>query len=635
MARLIAIDKLTKGMMSDDHSVGTLREAIDVVPWRGALRRRGPIRTKASATYPNPTFSSVITNGSAAATGLAGTAGLVAGAYHGWASANGTDLTKTNISASDGIPFTRGIRVGKELLFLKWNKNDIVRYCGKNGAVYYDDTVTVSLTAGSSIATFSAPITASSITGAGYIEVGSEAYRVETAISSTQIQLSEKAHQTLTNVGWVAKSTVKLNVSNAPQGGALFRQYGRGQSGAPVFQNTAAVKAGCYHLGRLVLGNMTEVLSGESGQYTSRPGRIRWSSLPGDAPDSDYYTGIQNFNADAYIDIEGDGGEILGMHSFNGALVILQERAIQTITGSLATNGSDVGAQVNNVAEGIGVRNELAWEPFENGIAFADDNGCYVWDGSRVTNLTRGSVQLAWRRLFKNKASKIIVSCPGNRIVVMLDDGFQNVCNWLVYHMEHSCWTRMKTNRPYSKIVEYNGMHLAMRQQAFGSGASATVELFDFKSVWDDLGTDSASGSTDDSDTNNAYPAPYILTNPIPLSNGFENGRVKEVVLNDGGMFDNNTAAYAARLLRGPIYSGDSFSGDTGLVSQVLGTSTVPGFNSVSEVDQRSIKIVLDPIEATHAMVEVSVTPLANQVCAYALNAIGLVVEDNPNYEVA
>lgn len=43
MARTIPIDNLARGVQNDNPQPGTLRECVNLLPWRGALRRRGPI----------------------------------------------------------------------------------------------------------------------------------------------------------------------------------------------------------------------------------------------------------------------------------------------------------------------------------------------------------------------------------------------------------------------------------------------------------------------------------------------------------------------------------------------------------------------------------------------------------------
>lgn len=419
MPRFIPITNLTQGMRSDDVTPGTLREAVDVLPWRGALRRRGPITSHASLPSNKSVGAGIVAGYNLMGGGIALNAGGsdfcgLSGSTWSYLGANSSGAQQT-------------FQMDRELVMCGTDTSlNGVRCWG--GAVAADAAaggITLTTTAGSTRATFGSAVGSASLVAGMYLQdvTNDDYHLIRSVVSTTEVILNKPARRSIAHTNWNLISVAPLMVSNSASGGGMFMQANAGASGSATLKNTATGSAGCMHQGRLFLGNIYErSWNGTNSAYVANPGRIRWSALSGET-DSNNFKGTSYFNNDAFLDLGDEGGKIVAMYSHNGALVVLRENAVQVITGGFATDGSYLGATVNTVARGIGVRNAFASVGFEQGVAFADANGCYVWDGGQVTNLTSGVIGLAWRGVMASSPSSIRLSAPGDRLVASYTGG--------------------------------------------------------------------------------------------------------------------------------------------------------------------------------------------------------------------
>lgn len=638
MAKLITIDKLVKGMNSDDRSPGTLREVVDMLPWRGSLRKRGGIDTLATVVSSASEISSGFNS-------LTTAYGLRVSSHHtlcitnstgDWYGYNGTSWTDLLRTGNRG---GRAFEADGELVVLAndaaGNATTVYRYAGgvaQVGAL----SGTASTTAGSKRVTFSVAQNTSTMATNGFIFISPHAYGIESVVSTTEVILTEPARVT-TTAAVSLYTAADYNCSNAESTKSMFSQANGGGYGPASLSNVVKARAGCWHQGRVFFGNIYEaVWNGTNGSDRKFGNRIRWSALKSET-DTNNFQGKQYFDSDAYIDLGDDGGDIFGMHSYEGALIVLRRRCVQVLTGAFATNGTDLGVSVQTVARNVGVGNVQLWSDFEGGVAFADENGCYLWDGKQVRNLTRGRIEIAWKKEFTPDEITTLTLCtPGNRICVFGEQGASG-SPWFVYDIGYDAWFRMRTEFQYSRIVETkDGEYVSVRRTPYGGGSN--LRSYDFYNVFENLGSSSMVNQLDLESSSTYFPRPYVVTNAIPLGNGFDNGRVTHVALADAGHFSSEAnVTYTAELQRGPIYSVDLFSSETNTGSQ-LASETVPPPSTSARV-QRGVLVRMDgSAEATHAGVVISAAPSpagGSPTFGYALEAIGLYVEENPSFESA
>lgn len=655
MMKLLPITGLDRGMSNDNPVPGTLREVLNLLPWRGSLRRRGPIKRHEihDTDTSDLLFAGVPTeachNANNRGSGKTLYAIQQAATYGELHAAPGTYAY--GVIAPGTNPTSRMVAIGREIFAFPKIENAnstnvwVTRWNGADPSSSLPSfTGNVTLTAGSRHVTFANPI-AVDVARAGYLITQSalpnERYAIEKSLSSTTLLLQEPARTTVTTSSWAVASSTILQANKAPASGGLFVDYNNG-AGPYNGANNVSASTGTFHAGRLFVGNMLDgEWSGTAGSITHFPTRIRWSALAGES-DASNYKGKQYFNANAFLDLGDDGGPILGLSSLNGALVVLRRSALQVITGSFATSGSDLGATVNTVIRAAGAGGWHAWEEFDGGIAFADEHGVYVWDGGEVTNLTRGAIERAYRMQTAGKAANILVTCPGNRIIVTVDNSPNSNTNAFVYDLGTKGWYRIMLDGTYGRMADTGDKYLTLRKEAHNLGGGDFVyRSYDMRGVFEDLDTDDAD-RVQDEDKQSYRLNTYLLTNPIPLVDGIQNGRVTEVVLNDGGYTKYpDSTDYTVRLLRGAIYSGDPYSGEADVASQQLTAPIEVPFITGSEVnplvDQRSVRVRMDGAdESTHAMIEIKfeVTDSAAEY-SYALNAIGLMIDGEDRYQSA
>lgn len=590
MGRTISVTNLAQGIKNDNPQPGTLRESKNLLPWRGSLRRRGPVvrdfsfsttETTVDGEVPEAHYGSRLREWTSGLYGLLGPSSIFA--INGELFVDGqADPIATGYPAPsrmfdiDGeVVILPDLTKAQTLIPVKvWSGS---RYTGTSAF-----SGTVSVTANSRHVTFSDNV-AEAVAESGYLYVNStHYYRIERVITGTTAILAEPARATYSGSTWDVVATTSYHVSNAPSGGGMFSAYNGGTG------NYVSAAAGCAHQGRVFFGNIREYdYSGSAAAIVTRTADFRWSALPGET-DSAYYAGSRNFNSDATQSLDGAGGAILGMASLNSALVFIRRSRIDVATGAFATDGTDVGASINTVANGVGAGGFHAWEQFEGGIAFADEKGVYVWDGSQVQNLTRNSIERAYRAMISasDGPESIIVTCPGGRLVVWAFSSGEPV-DAFVFDFVVGGWFRASLDAGYSRLADTGDRYLAIRNEVFNlGGGDYSVRSYDMRGVYEDLDTTVADCAQDE-DATSAMDM-YLLTNPLPLADGWQQGRVKEIVVADGGYVDSDVT-YAARLLRGAIFSSDTLSGDASVTEQSIGgTTTIPRTTTGSLFDVMS-----------------------------------------------
>jgi len=258
-----------------------------------------------------------------------------------------------------------------------------------------------------------------------------------------------------------------------------------------------------------------------------------------------------------------------------------------------------------------------------------------VWDGSQVTNLTRGAIERAYRKMVGSNADDLIVQTPGNRIMVHVASA-PSADSAFVFDFNVGGWFRIQLSNPYSRMVDSGSGYLALVNKTFDlGGGDLELRSHNLRGVFEDIDNGSASWAQD-TDNGSAVLDCYLLTNPIPIGDGWNQGRVSEVVISDGGVVaDADDVNYNVKLIRGAIFSEDAYSGDSNVASQDLtDIESVPPIVG-TEADQRIVKIrVNGSRDATHAMIQLQHGP-ANASASYAfgVSGLGLVVEDNPGYQ--
>lgn len=247
-------------------------------------------------------------------------------------------------------------------------------------------------------------------------------------------------------------------------GPAIYSTYGRiyiATTGAPdqiVGNNAIHV---CTHNDRLFLGNIVDDPTGGS--------KIRWSGTFNDQSPVNNRTGFHLWPSGAIIDVfPGVGGEITGLHSFGGSLVILKNRAAFILRGDVATGSYDLGASLDKITERSGAEIPGASTVSPIGVAWADRAGLFIWNGSNISVVSGGRIDSLWRDRFGDNPPTVL-SATSDRIIMQNDVGAT-----IIYDFDKDLFIEQNAGS-FTNILEApGGLELSVETLAVGSPVADT-----------------------------------------------------------------------------------------------------------------------------------------------------------------
>lgn len=649
----IVIPAPVRGIDTDGQRPQTAHRCEDLIPWRGGLRKRGKIIQEAA---------SALQAGSAA-----GAPGWISG--KGWIVPISNDIDTLSdganhitedfqtittglgdhaISISSGAAggnlmglnynmpnkVERWFRVGDEILGLapggSFDGNvGLVRWAGATTADSAAITGTVTTTAGSQRVVGSGTAFTSELEVGAFVLFdpatkpanGRKWHRIAAIESDTLLYLDTGVEATLAGVACAVTSVVPHLVNpptivQSPLFGIAWptgtTTYGSGRYG-----NTPRVEAACFHQGRLFCANINEAQQLSTSQTAAlvkqKTDTIRWSALANEySPNfsivnaANVWRGIEYFDSNARLDVGGLGGDITGLVSWNDALVVLREQAVQIVTGAFATDGTDLGASVQTVATNAGCWSTGAWDVGEEGVYFCDAAGAYLWDGRQVRNLTAGRISQLWEVRYQNstQAAPAQVSCVRNR--VLFTAGADDVDKWLSYWPAYDAWFELnvdtETNRAVPRIVRN---HLDDEVMVDNTG------WYNFRHMLEWNSADNNHLKTDENGAADAsYPAPSVIHNPVIAADGISPGRVLQATINQSGKqatyANGSEGAVEVAIIAAPAF-------EQNVVGSSMGSSYVnfpdPRDGSSNEVSRADMQNPSSVVPSTHLMLKITPTP--------------------------
>lgn len=574
MANRTVIPAPIKGLDTDQQPQGTAHRCMDLIPWRGGLRKRGRI-TALSYTNVFGGGDTVQCVGEFGTNGWvvdhAGDSGVDGGGSFHFDTALSTS---TQVAAADfdltdtydtDLQVCRWIRAGDDLIGIREQGVHTIDQCGLlrwGGASTYtaNPSGTASLTIGSQKVTGTTTAFLTECEVGAFICVnpaassaGRKYHRISAIVSDTVMYIDTKSEATVSSGTYTISSVVPLFVN--PPTAVSTPLFGVGWTtgtttvGRNVYSNTINTRAAAFHQGRLFVANFVEARQRDTSQASPlavrKQYRLRWSGLYGETnadtsiiSTSGCYKGIENFDSTALLDLGAEGGDITGLASWNDALVVLRQRAVQIITGGFATDGTDLGATVQTVATNAGAWCTDAWDVGEEGVYFCDGGGAYLWDGRQVRNLVRGRISQFWDVQYQASSGSAprYVSCLRERVV--FSPGEDNPTEWLSYWPGYDAWFEFQCDDTYFRGGRVTRNYLD-NELIIENGSINIAKMFNFGTMmeWrstsnDHLGYDQ-NGAAD-----GLYPAPSLTMNPIPIGDGIMGGRVLEVQVNQSGKQD-------------------------------------------------------------------------------------------------
>ena len=249
---------------------------------------------------------------------------------------------------------------------------------GSPTAAYSTGTVTV--TSGSTTVTGSGTSWTSAMVGMFFLlDVTPDAfesayYRVSSVASSTSLTL-ERAYAGGSPGAGQAYQLQPIQRHRTTTSGVLGGTAG----------DLMLYKVACAAWGRLAVGNVREITASAERFLRSR---IRWSGVVGsDEGPNAAAIGIYGFDADGYLDLPSQYGEILALAPWNDAVLAFQESGLTVLRGTPVYDGAG-SLDASEIHRGVAINGGFAFESTPEGVFFFDKNvGPCVYDGSRIVRI--------------------------------------------------------------------------------------------------------------------------------------------------------------------------------------------------------------------------------------------------------
>jgi hypothetical protein len=165
----------------------------------------------------------------------------------------------------------------------------------------------------------------------------------------------------------------------------------------------------------------------ETGSYKAYPDKIL-KSIPNSFDVFPFYDSL-----DVTVD---DGDEITGLETWGGKLLQFKKEAMYLI---------DITSQPEFLAATFryrGIQNKYAKTKTDNGIAFANANGVFLFNGEVVERLSKGKIELDWQSYFSTNIQ--LGFSPQNGLLIITKGGSNDF--W-IYDTSGKSWTKGAGNR--------------------------------------------------------------------------------------------------------------------------------------------------------------------------------------------
>lgn len=498
--RITNVGNFSNGMVPD--VIGASDSMVDIkdgwIPRIGEIRKRGGKSTEETVASPNrkragQKITDLVTGYDASGANDPGlSAGWAFVGNSGWWVKRSSDANPTALSDSEFINFPGPFPVGEDIFYgggdqIK-NYGTVlvstgnaspqlgIRFVGIWGGALansFGDIGSVELTQGSRVATRAGGGTfnPASFPIGSFIQIDRVGLPAPNTGNRYQV-VDVNSEEVILDRPWSGPTNTDYIFGDRTALTRIGDPFKVGVNGARVVET---------HQDRLFLANFNPLWSDNaSNKLEDRaiyPSRVHWSASYGQSgadansgstisSDQTVY-GEHLYYEEAFIDVfPGQGGQITGMHSMGNTLVILKEDAVYALRGAVSTRGFDSGASVDVVVHDSGSKSFRGSAKTEVGIAWANDRGLWIFDGSSVTNLVDSVLETRWNEVITD-FTDCVVSGANERIIVQSpsDDSA-----W-VYHTDKQYFTRQEC-QSHTNVIPFGDQYfgeveLAMDDDTF------------------------------------------------------------------------------------------------------------------------------------------------------------------------
>ena len=181
-----------------------------------------------------------------------------------------------------------------------------------------------------------------------------------------------------------------------------------------------------------------------------------------------------------YIDVvKGDAEDYVKLESYSDRLIAFKQKSVQVINVS---SPSDANWFLETDVKHNGVKNPGAVFRTEFGVCWVNENGCYIYDGSKVINIIDNKIDDSTWASFINDTSIVGYEKRKKQIIVVKneDGSASNTGHAHIYDIKSKSWTQIAgfatdQKRLTNFAVDYNGDLILGEDN--GSG-SVTINKF-------------------------------------------------------------------------------------------------------------------------------------------------------------
>jgi hypothetical protein len=181
-----------------------------------------------------------------------------------------------------------------------------------------------------------------------------------------------------------------------------------------------------------------------------------------------------------YIDVvKGDAEDYVKLESYSDRLIAFKQKSVQVINVS---SPSDANWFLETDVKHNGVKNPGAVFRTEFGVCWVNENGCYIYDGSRVINIIDNKINDSTWASFINDTSIVGYEKRKKQIIVVKneDGSASDTGHAYIYDIKSKSWTQIAgfatdQKRLTNFAVDYNGDLILGEDN--GSG-SVTINKF-------------------------------------------------------------------------------------------------------------------------------------------------------------
>jgi hypothetical protein len=180
-----------------------------------------------------------------------------------------------------------------------------------------------------------------------------------------------------------------------------------------------------------------------------------------------------------YIDVvKGDAEDYIKLESYADRLLAFKQKSMQIINVS---STSDANWFLESDVKHNGVKNPGAVFRTDIGVVWVNENGCYIYDGSKVTNLIDNKINDSTWSSFINDTSIVGYEKRNKQILVVKneDGNASDTGDTYIYDVKSRAWTQISAFGTDQKkltnfAVDYNG------DLIFAEESSNTVTIYKY-----------------------------------------------------------------------------------------------------------------------------------------------------------